>query len=156
MSSKPKTVGNKSLYSTGLVFPLVYFDQVHFLVKNSFSSLAVFTQEMAVTFPAHKVMHFDRRPRANPSNHAAQTTPHCSPGACCYSCCLITFSRSRAERHSEYQRGRKAVLLMLWKSSVRSNIHSWLVTEWMCIHFQKCHPLLFLLPSTLCSYSLKY
>ena len=85
---------------------------------------AVSTQEMAVTFPAHKVMHLDRRHRANPSNHAAQTTAHCSPEACCYSCCSITFSKSGAEHHSEYQKGRKAVLLILWKSSVRSNIHS--------------------------------
>lgn len=75
-----------------------------------------------MTFMDHKVMHLDRRHRANPSNHAAQTTAHCSPEACCYSCCLITFSRSGAERHSEYQKGRKAVLLSLWKSSVRSNI----------------------------------
>lgn len=59
---------------------------------------------MAVTFPAWKVMHFDRRHWANPSNHSAQTTTHCSPEACCYSCCLITFGMSGAERHSEHQK----------------------------------------------------
>lgn len=147
-SSKPKAVGSKSHYSTGFVFPLVSVDQGHFLVKNSFSSFAVPTQEMAVTFPAHKVMHLDRRHSANPSNHAAQTTSHGPPEARCYSCCSITFSRSGAERHSEYQKGRKAVLLILWKSSVRSNTQSWLVISLMCLHVQKCRPLLFLLPST--------
>lgn len=82
---------------------------------------------MAVTFMNHKVMHFDRRHRASPSNHAAQTTAHCSPEAGCFSCCLITFSRSGADRHSEYQKGRKAVLLILRKSSARSTfIASWL------------------------------
>lgn len=127
-SSKPKTVGSQSHYSTGFVFPLVYIDQGHFQVKNSFSNFAVSTQEMAVTFLAHKVMHFDRQHRANPSNPVAQTTAHCSPGACCYSRCLITCSRSGGERHSNPQKGRKAVLLILRKSSARSNIHSWLVT----------------------------
>lgn len=104
--------GSKSHYSTGFFFPLVYIDQGHILVKNSFRSSAVSTQETAVTFPVRKVMHFDRRHWANPSNHAAQTTAHCSPEACCYSCCLITLGMSGAERHSEYQKGRKAVLLI--------------------------------------------
>lgn len=53
--------GSKSHYSTGFFFPLVYIDQGHILVKNSFRSSAVSTQEMAVTFPVRKVMHFDRR-----------------------------------------------------------------------------------------------
>lgn len=65
---------------------------------NSFSSFVVSPQDMPVTFSVHKVMHFDRRHRANPSNHRAQTTTHCSPEACSYSCCLITFSRSGAEQ----------------------------------------------------------
>ena len=53
--------GSKSHYRTGFFFPLVYIDQGHILVKNSFSSFAVSTQEMAVTFPVRKVMQFDRR-----------------------------------------------------------------------------------------------
>ena len=147
-SSKPKAIGSKSHYSTEFVFPVVCIDQGCFLVKNSFSSFAVPTQEMAVTFPAHKVMHFDRRHRASPSNHAAQTTAHCSPEACWYSCCLITFSRPGAERQSEYQRGRKAVLLILWQSSARSSIQSRLVIQWMFIHLQKCPLLSLLSPNT--------
>lgn len=125
--SELKAVGSKSHYSTELVFPVVYMDQGHFLAKNSFSSFAVSAQEMAVTFPDYKVMHFDRRHRASPSNHAAQTTAHCSPEVCCSSCCLITFSRAGAEPHSESQKGRKAVLTILWQSSARSNIQSRLV-----------------------------
>lgn len=127
VSSEPKAVGRKSLYSTELVVPVVHTHQGHFLVKNSLSSFAVSTQEMAVTFPVHKVMHFDRQHRSSPSNHVAQTTTHCSPEAGRYSRCLITFSGSGAERHSEYQKGRKAVLLMLGRSSARSNINGWLV-----------------------------
>lgn len=126
-SSKPKVIGSKSHYNTGFVFPLVHICQGHFLVKNSCSSFAISTQEMAVTFLAHKVIHFDRRHRANPSNHTAQTTAHCSPEACCYSCCLITFSRSGAEHCSEYQKGRNAMLLIQWKLPARSNVHSCLV-----------------------------
>lgn len=126
-SSKPKAVGSKSHYSTEFVFPMVCIDQGHFLVKNSVSSFAVSTQEMAVAFPAHKVMHFDRRRRASPSDQAAQTTARCSPEARCYSCCLITFSRPGAACHSEYQKGRKAVLRILWQSSARSSIQNRLV-----------------------------
>lgn len=123
----PKQLEANPVIAQNLFSPWCYIDQGHFLVKNSFSSVAVSAQETAVTFPDHKVMHFDRRHRASPSNHAAQTTAHCSPEACCSSCCLITFSRAGAERHSGYQKGRKAVLVILWQSSARSNIHSRLV-----------------------------
>lgn len=126
-SSKPEAVGSKSHSSTEFVFPVVFIDQGRFLIKNSCSSFAASIQEMAVTFLTRKVMYFDRRHRANPSNHAAQTTARCSPEARCSSCCLISFSSSGAERHSEYQKGRKAVPLILWKSSARSNINSRLV-----------------------------
>lgn len=122
---KPKVIGSKSSYSTEFVFPLVHADKGHFLVENSLSSFAVSTQEMTVTFAAHKVMHFDGRHRANPSNRRAQTTAHCPPEASCYSWRLITFSRSAVQSHSEYQEeSRKATLLLQWKRSSRSTVHS--------------------------------
>jgi hypothetical protein len=56
-SPNPKSLEVNPIIAQDSFFPPVCIDKGHFLVKNSFSSFAISTQKMAVTFPAHKVMH---------------------------------------------------------------------------------------------------
>lgn len=118
-SSNLKIIGG-----TGFTFPWMYTNEVHF-------------QSVAFSYPHRKWLRWPFYFRrlciltGGTDSNSPTTTDNCTllSWGIMLLIVLNRIPRSVAVRHSEHQKGRRALLHVQWKSPARNLIHSWLVFD---------------------------